>query len=64
MILFPENAAQHDEMIRQLIRVGFGRINGYLADGAEGWKSAGLTVEATEHLDRERLKVLQDQFPL
>mgnify|MGYP001370967823 CR=1 FL=1 len=60
LIMLPENAAQHDEMVPQLIRIGFDRINGYLADGIEGWKSAGLPVEATEHLDLERLKVVQD----
>ena len=60
MIMLPENAAQHDEMVPQLIRIGFDRINGYMADGIEGWKSAGLPVEATEHLDLKRLKVVQD----
>ena len=60
MIMLPENAAQHDEMVPQLIRIGIDRINDYLADGIEGWKSAGLPVEATEHLDLKRLKVVQD----
>jgi hydroxyacylglutathione hydrolase len=60
LILLPENATQHDEMVRQLLRIGFDRINGYLADGIEAWKSAGLFVEATGRLDLERLKVVQD----
>ena len=60
LILLPENASQHDEMVRQLIRIGFDRLNGYLADGIEAWKSAGLPVESTNRLDLERLKVVQD----
>jgi hydroxyacylglutathione hydrolase len=60
LILLPENASQHDQMVRQLIRIGFDRINGYLADGIEAWKSAGLPVESTSRLDLERLKQVQD----
>ena len=60
LILLPESGSQHDEMVRQLIRIGFDRINGYLADGIAAWKSAGLPVESTERLDLEGLKLAQD----
>ena len=50
-------------MVRQLIRIGYDRLNGYLAGGMEGWKTSGLPVEAADGIDVDTLKELWGQDP-
>jgi hydroxyacylglutathione hydrolase len=66
LILFSPNAALHDGMVRQLIRIGYDRLNGYLAGGMAAWKGAGLPVESTNRMDVAALRELwgQPQTPL
>ena len=47
-------------MVRQLIRIGFDRVHGFLAGGIEAWKSAGLPVEITNTLKLDDLRQAQD----
>lgn len=61
LILLPPGPAQQDAMVRQLIRIGFDRINGFLAGGFEAWKAAGLPTESTDGIDLKTLKDLSDQ---
>lgn len=60
LVLLPASASQHDDMVRQLIRIGFDRLIGHLAGGIEAWKSAGLAVESTNLIDLEGLKLARD----
>ncbi len=66
IILLPPDPAHQDAMVRQLIRIGYDRINGFLAGGIEAWKSAGLPTESAKGIDLETLKDLsgQDHAPM
>ncbi|MDA0263080.1 MAG: rhodanese-like domain-containing protein [Chloroflexi bacterium] len=62
LVLLSANASQHDDMMRQLIRIGFDRVHGFLAGGMGAWKSAGLPVETTNRLDLAHLRQAQDDL--
>ena len=66
LILLPPASAYQDAMVRQLIRIGYDRINGFLAGGFEAWNSAGLPTESAKQIDLESLKDLsgQDHGPM
>lgn len=61
LMLLSADPGQHDAMVRQLIRIGYDRLSGYLAGGVEAWQSAGLPVETTTRIDLEGLKELWGQ---
>ncbi len=61
LILLPPAPAHQDAIVRQLIRIGYDRINGFLARGLEAWKSAGLPTESARTIDLETLKDMSDQ---
>ena len=63
LILLSPDPSHHDAMVRQLIRIGYDRLNGYLAGGMEGWKTSGLPVEAADGIDVDKLKELWGQDP-
>ena len=44
------------EVVRELIRVGYDRIDGYLRDGLEGWTKAGLPVSSFPVIDPHDLR--------
>ena len=60
LVLLSSDASHHDDMMRQLIRIGFDQVHGFLAGGIEAWKSAGLPVEVTDRIDLDRLRQAQD----
>ena len=60
LVLLSADAGHHDDMMRQLIRIGFDRVRGFLAGGIDAWSSAGLPVEETNRLDLDGLKEAQD----
>lgn len=60
LVLLSADASHHDDMVRQLIRIGFDRIHGFLAGGIAAWKAAGLPIEITNRLDLETLRQAQD----
>ena len=61
LVLLSSDPTQHDTMVRQLFRIGYDRLSGYLAGGIEAWKSAGLPTEATGRIDLETLRGLSGQ---
>ena len=61
LILLPPDASSQDAIVRQLIRIGFDRVNGFLAGGFEAWRSAGLPTESANGIGLSRLKELSDQ---
>jgi hydroxyacylglutathione hydrolase len=61
LVLLPPTPAHQDAMVRQLIRIGYDRINGFLAGGFDAWKSAHLPTESAKGLDLETLKDLSGQ---
>lgn len=66
LVLLSPNTSQHDAMVRQLIRIGYDRLNGFLAEGIDAWKRAGLPTERTPQIDLEALSLAhrQPQAPL
>ena len=60
LVLLSADAGQHDDMMRQFIRIGFDRVHGFLSGGIDAWKSAGLPVEQSNRLALDDLKQAQD----
>jgi len=60
LVLLSADAGQHDDIMRQLIRIGFDRVHGFLSGGIDAWKSAGLPIEESNRLDLDDLKQAQD----
>ncbi len=60
-MLLSADASHHDDMVRQLIRIGFDRVHGFLAGGIEAWKSAGLPVEVTNRIGLDNLKEAHEE---
>ena len=44
LVVVTEGPAEHEEAIRQLIRIGYDDLRGYLDDGLAAWEAAGLPV--------------------
>ena len=63
LILLSADPSHHDFMVRQLIRIGYDRLNGYLSGGLTAWESARLPTEATEQIDIESLRQLRERSP-
>lgn len=45
ILLVSGGAGDRDEAVRQLLRIGYDDLRGYLVDGMKGWTAAGLAVE-------------------
>jgi rhodanese-related sulfurtransferase len=60
VILVSETTAAHEEAVRQLVRIGYDELPGYLADGMPSWERSGLPIARLPVLTiaqvRERLK--------
>jgi hydroxyacylglutathione hydrolase len=61
LVFLSADPANHDGMVRQLIRIGYDRLNGYLSGGLEAWVQARLPMESIPPMDLERLKEFSDQ---
>jgi hydroxyacylglutathione hydrolase len=61
LILLSPDPSANDGMVRQLIRIGYDRLNGFLAGGLEAWTQAGLSLETTDNLDLATLSHLTEQ---
>ncbi len=61
LVLLSFDPSHHDDMMRQLIRIGFDRVHGFLSGGIDAWTSAGLPVEVSNRLDLDSLKQAQEQ---
>ena len=53
-----DSQASRDSIVRQLIRIGYDRFNGYLAGGLEAWQQAGLPLEGSNQINLEDLNEL------
>ena len=56
LVLLPPAPEDQDAMVRQLIRIGYDRIDGFLAGGFAAWESAGLPVESARTIDLASLR--------
>ena len=45
LVLVTKNEADRQEAVRQLIRIGYDDIRGYLAGGMDAWAAAGYAIE-------------------
>ncbi len=48
VLVTDQDPAQHEAAVRQLIRLGYDRLLGYLAGGLESWQAEGLPVSRWE----------------
>jgi hydroxyacylglutathione hydrolase len=55
VILFSDTAV-HEDAVRQLIRIGYDELPGYLDGGMEAWRAAGLPVARTDVLTMRELR--------
>jgi hydroxyacylglutathione hydrolase len=60
VLVTDEDPAQHEEAVRQLVRLGYDQLLGYLAGGLEAWQAVGGAVSRWEIIPaqqvRERLR--------
>ncbi|PKB63480.1 MAG: hypothetical protein BZY80_06855 [SAR202 cluster bacterium Io17-Chloro-G2] len=61
LIFMAAGPGQNEEMVRQLIRIGYDRLNGFVDGGIDGWRSAGLPVEVSNRVDLDALNTLWSQ---
>ena len=65
LVLVAADAAAREDAVRQLIRIGFDDLPGYLAGGLEVWTGAGLPVDTIATLSVAELQAhLQAGEPL
>jgi hydroxyacylglutathione hydrolase len=65
LVLVAEDAGARDDAVRQLIRIGYDRLLGYLEGGLEAWVKAGLPTTAVRRLTVHELhERLRDGQPL
>lgn len=50
-----ERQRQHEEVVRQLVRIGYEQLAGFLAGGVEAWREAGLPVDQSPRISVEEL---------
>jgi rhodanese-related sulfurtransferase len=55
-VLVVEDPSQAADARRQLLRVGFDDVAGYLAEGIDGWQAAGNDVQRLEVIDARTLR--------
>ncbi|MCH7712264.1 MAG: MBL fold metallo-hydrolase [Chloroflexi bacterium] len=61
LIFMSADPEHNEEMVRQLIRIGYDRLNGFVDGGIDGWRSAGLAVEVSNRIDLDALNALWSQ---
>jgi hydroxyacylglutathione hydrolase len=64
LIFVSSGDGTNDGIVRQLIRIGFDRLSGYIAGDLENWANAGLTIESTPLTSLEGLRELHAQNPV
>jgi hydroxyacylglutathione hydrolase len=65
LVLVEDNPARRDEAVRQLIRIGYDNLLGYLEGGLRAWDAAGQAVETIRALSIHELRArLRDGDPL
>ena len=61
LILVLDQDAQLSDAVRQLIRIGYGELDGYLAGGIGGWAEAGLPVAELPQISVQTLRRRLDE---
>ena len=56
ILLIADTAAQVDEAVVRLARVGIENVKGYLEGGVENWRRAGLPLESIAQVSVDELK--------
>ncbi len=56
IVIVADTKAQVDESVVRLARVGIENVKGYLSGGIQGWREAGLPIEAIEQVSVDQLK--------
>ncbi len=56
LILVTQSAADREEAIRQLIRIGYDDLHGYLEGGMSAWEAAGLPVSRARTISASDLR--------
>ena len=56
IVVIADTAAQVDESVVRLARVGIENVKGYLDGGVESWRAAGLPVDAIDQVTVAQLK--------
>lgn len=56
VILIADTAAEREEATRQLIRIGYDDLRGYLAGGLKAWQQSGLKLDSTKSVNAAELK--------
>jgi glyoxylase-like metal-dependent hydrolase (beta-lactamase superfamily II)/rhodanese-related sulfurtransferase len=62
VILVAETELVHEYAVRQLIRIGYDELPGYLEGGMEAWINAGLPIETTVKLTMRELRERLQHF--
>jgi len=61
IILVADRPEDRIEAVRQLVRIGYDDLRGYLEGGVGGWQAAGLSVEKVAIVPPERLLAALEQ---
>ncbi len=66
LILVAEEERDYDKAIRQLIRIGYDDLRGYLEGGLVAWQAAGLPIERLNvmSISELRARLLQEDAPI
>ncbi|HLZ32079.1 MAG TPA: rhodanese-like domain-containing protein, partial [Chloroflexota bacterium] len=56
VILVSETTEVHEYAVRQLIRIGYDELPGYLDGGMDAWKQAGLPIESVPVLTMREVR--------
>jgi len=56
VILIAETSAERQEATRQLIRIGYDDLRGFLEGGVKAWRESGLPLVSTKSVNAEQLK--------
>lgn len=61
LLLLAANAADREEAVRQLMRIGYDNLVGYLAEGMDGWARAGLRTASLPTISAKKLQERRHQ---
>ena len=56
LVLITDTFAERQEATRQLIRIGYDDLRGYLEGGVKAWRENGLPLVSTKTVNAEQLK--------
>ncbi|HEU0020130.1 MAG TPA: rhodanese-like domain-containing protein [Dehalococcoidia bacterium] len=63
LVILSGDPATNDGMVRQLIRIGYDRLSGYVSGDLAAWVQAGLPTEGTDSMDVDALQKYRQQAP-